>query len=97
MRDHEMERYIRTAVEHAAPDKLDSILSSCGDVRSTSDTPISSQTEGGQMKGAVIKMSEKREEKPVWRLLPLWLPLLYFALEVIACLTAVRRRRWILW
>ncbi len=63
MRDHEMERYIRTAVEHAAPDKLDSILSSCGDVRSTSDTPISSQTEGGQMKGAVIKMSEKKRRK----------------------------------
>ena len=60
MRDHEMERYIRTAVEHAAPDKLDSILSSCDEIKSTSTTPISSQAEGGQRKGAVIKMSEKK-------------------------------------
>ncbi len=63
MRDHEMERYIRTAVEHAAPDKLDSILSSCDEIKSTSTTPISSQAEGGQRKGAVIKMSEKKRRK----------------------------------
>ncbi|MCD8240717.1 MAG: hypothetical protein LUB58_04960, partial [Oscillospiraceae bacterium] len=29
MKDQELERRIRTAMEHAAPDRLDSILSSC--------------------------------------------------------------------
>lgn len=48
MTNHELEQQIRRAMEHAAPDRLDSILSSC---------------DQGKSQGELIIMSEKKNRK----------------------------------
>lgn len=56
MTDHELEQKIRTAVGHAAPDQLNSILSSCDEMK-TAKSPFSMERE--QKEGDIIHMSEK--------------------------------------
>lgn len=58
MTNHELEQKIRTAAEHAAPDQLDSILSSCDDLQKA-ESPFSTERE--QKKGDIIYMSEKKK------------------------------------
>lgn len=62
MTDHELEQRIRTAVEHAAPDRLDKILSSCDQQNTVACTPVYREGAGGQTEGAVIDMSEQKNK-----------------------------------
>ena len=63
MRDHEMERKIRTAIEHAAPDMLEQIISSCESEYATSKTPMTTPDGCEQMKGAVITMTTRTKNR----------------------------------
>ena len=58
MKKHVLEQQIRTAVEHAAPNQLDSILSSCDQIQNTAGAPVQEQK-----KGAIIHMSEVKNSK----------------------------------
>lgn len=58
MTNHELEQKIRTAAEHAAPDQLDSILSSCDEMQKAE---VSFSTEREQKEGDIIYMSEKKK------------------------------------
>lgn len=60
MTNHELEQKICTAMEHASPDQLDSILSSCDDVKNA-ESPFSTERE--QKKGDIIHMSEKKKNR----------------------------------
>lgn len=64
MTDRELEQRIRTAVEHAAPDRFDSVLSSCGQQRKLTSVPVCQEHAGDQKEGAVIKMSENKKKNP---------------------------------
>lgn len=63
MTNREVEQRIRRAVEHAAPDQLESILSSCDKQTNTTDAPTCLEQTGGQQKGAMIHMSENKKAK----------------------------------
>lgn len=58
MTDHELEQRMRTALEHAAPDRLDRILSSCGQQNRVADVSAHPAQSDGPMEGAVMHMSE---------------------------------------
>lgn len=60
MTNHELEQKIRAAVEHAAPDQRDSILSSCDELQ-RAEFPFSTERE--RKKGDIIHMSEKKNRK----------------------------------
>ena len=62
MTDHELEQRIRTAVEHAAPDRLDKILSSCDQQNTVACTPVYREGAGGKTEGAVIDMSKQKNK-----------------------------------
>lgn len=62
MTDHELERRIRAAVEHATPDRLDEILSSCGQQNIVTNTPVCRARTDGQTEGAIIYMSERKNQ-----------------------------------
>lgn len=57
MTNRELEQKIRAAVEHAAPNQRDSILSSCDELQ-RAESPFSKERE--QRKGDIIYMSEKK-------------------------------------
>lgn len=61
MTDHELEHKIRTALEHAAPDQLDSILSSCDELQNDAEAPLLLKEE--RKKGDRIRMKEKKNIK----------------------------------
>ena len=56
MTDHALEQRIRTAVEHATPDRLDEILSSCGQQNAVTNTPVCRARKDGQTEGAINDM-----------------------------------------
>lgn len=58
MTDYGLEQRIRTAVEHAAPDRLNEILSSCGQQNTVAGTPVCEEHTDGQAEGAIMNMSE---------------------------------------
>lgn len=58
-----LERKIRRAVEHAAPDQLDSILSSCNQMKNVAGAWPDPQDAAGQKKGAFIHMSDTKCNK----------------------------------
>lgn len=62
MTDHELEQRIRAAVEHATPDRLDEILSSCGQQNIVTNTPVCRARTDGQTEGAIIYMSERKNQ-----------------------------------
>ena len=62
MTDHELEQRIRAAVEHATPDRLDEILSSCGQQNIVTNTPVCRASTDGQTEGAIIYMSERKNQ-----------------------------------
>ena len=62
MTDHELEQRIRAAVEHATPDRLDEILSSCGQQNIVTNTPVCRARTDGQTEGAIIYMSERKHQ-----------------------------------
>ena len=62
MTDHELEQRIRAAVEHATPDRLDEILSSCGQQNVVTNTPVCRTRTDGQTEGAIIDMSERKHQ-----------------------------------
>ena len=62
MTDHELEQRIRAAVEHATPDRLDEILSSCGQQNVVTNTPVCRARTDGQTEGAIIDMSERKHQ-----------------------------------
>ena len=62
MTDHALEQRIRTAVEHATPDRLDEILSSCGQQNVVTNTPVCRARTDGQTEGAIIDMSERKHQ-----------------------------------
>lgn len=62
MTDHELEQRIRTAVEHAAPDRLDKILSSCGQQNTVPCTPVYREHTDGQTEGAIVVMSKRKDQ-----------------------------------
>lgn len=62
MTDHELEQRIRTAVEHATPNRLDKILSSCGQQNTVACTSVDQEHTDGQMEGANIDMTEKKNK-----------------------------------
>ena len=62
MTDHELEQRIRAAVEHATPDRLDEILSSCGQQIIVTNTPVCRARTDGQTEGAIIYMSERKNQ-----------------------------------
>lgn len=62
MTDHELEQRIRAAVEHATPNRLDEILSSCGQQNIVTNTPVCRARTDGQTEGAIIYMSERKNQ-----------------------------------
>ena len=62
MTDHAWEQRIRAAVEHATPDRLDEILSSCGQQNIVTNTPVCRARTDGQTEGAIIYMSERKNQ-----------------------------------
>ena len=52
MDKHTLEQKIRTAVEHAAPDRLEQILSACEPIQHTVNAPPAPQPAPGARKGA---------------------------------------------
>lgn len=63
MTNREIEQRIRTALEHAAPDRLDRILSSCDQEKDIVDVVGSLEDTGAGKKGNVIRMSGKDTKK----------------------------------
>ena len=62
MTDHELEQRIRTAVEHAAPDRLNIILSSCGQQNNVAGAPVHPGRPDGQTEGVIMNMSEVKNQ-----------------------------------
>lgn len=62
MTDHELERRIRTAVEHATPDRLDCILSSCDQQNHITNVSACKAHADGSVEGEVIHMSEMKQK-----------------------------------
>ncbi len=60
MEKHVLEERIRTAVEHAAPDQMDQILSSCEKSDTTRDTPICQMHTEGRKKGVIHMKKAKK-------------------------------------
>jgi len=60
MTDQRMENLIRTAVEHAAPDRLEQILSSCKDQMDRTGENAACESMGGSGKGEIIYMNSSR-------------------------------------
>lgn len=58
-----LEQKIRRAVEHAAPDQLDSILSSCDRTKNVAGAWLDPEDAAGRKKGAIIHMSDRKSNK----------------------------------
>lgn len=63
MTNRKLEQQIRTAVEHIAPDRLDSILSSCEQDNQAGFGSSDEKASKPQKKGNVIRMSEKTNKR----------------------------------
>lgn len=59
----ELEQKIRRAVEHTAPDQLDSILSSCDRMKNVAGAWPDPEDAAGRKKGAIIHMSDSKSNK----------------------------------
>lgn len=59
MKKQLLEQRLRTAVEHAAPDRLDTILSSCDEPKKTADAPPHT----GEREKGIIYMSDLKTKK----------------------------------
>lgn len=65
MTNSEMEKRIRTAAEHMAPDTLSEILSSCDNQRETATVRLLAEGDGNRRKGEESQM-EKKKRKKAW-------------------------------
>lgn len=67
MTDYELEQRICTAVEHATPDRLDKILSSCNQQNTRTCTSVCKEMHvDGQAEGAIMDMSERKHKNFRW-------------------------------
>lgn len=62
MTDHDLEQRIRAAVMHATPDRLNEILSSCGQQRNATCIPMCRSHTDEQTEGVIMNMSEQKNK-----------------------------------